>query len=187
MGAIGRCTTRAQFAESRPFAAPVSKFASLRYGSARLALSRAFAWRSTRYPIAKANRRVPPPRRLTDLQLAIMEKLWDYGEASIAQVHQALRPERPLALSTVATVLQRMHKKQWLRRRSRGRQYVFRPNITFDEVRNREVEDLARRMFGSRVQSLAEHLVVSGKLSVEEVEQLCKQLRRVSDSTRTVS
>jgi len=116
-----------------------------------------------------------------------MEKLWDYGEASIAQVHQALRPERPLALSTVATVLQRMHKKQWLRRRSRGRQYVFRPNITFDEVRNREVEDLARRMFGSRVQSLAEHLVVSGKLSVEEVEQLCKQLRRVSDSTRTVS
>ena len=116
-----------------------------------------------------------------------MEKLWEYGEASIAQVHEGLRPERPLALSTVATVLQRMHKKQWLRRRSRGRQYVFRANVSFDEVRAHEVDDLARRMFGSRVASLAEHLVVGGKLSEEEVEQLCEQLRQVSDSTRTVS
>ena len=52
---------------------------------------------------------------LSDLQLAVMRVLWDKGEASAADVHRALRHSRPMAITTVATLLARLEKRAMLR------------------------------------------------------------------------
>ena len=49
--------------------------------------------------------------RLGDLQFAIMQILWEKGEATVAAVHESLRDERGLALTTIATMLRKMEQK----------------------------------------------------------------------------
>jgi len=48
---------------------------------------------------------------LTGLQIAFLRVLWQRGEASVAEICEALRPERALAQTTVATVLSRLEKR----------------------------------------------------------------------------
>ena len=55
--------------------------------------------------------RTPRVPRLTAPQLEIMRVLWDRTEATVVEIHQALRAERPLAPTTIATLLSRLEKR----------------------------------------------------------------------------
>ena len=61
---------------------------------------------------------------LGDLQHAIMAVLWERGEATTADVHEALQAERGLALTTIATMLRKMEDKGVVAHRAEGRQYI---------------------------------------------------------------
>ena len=61
---------------------------------------------------------------LGDLQLAIMRVLWNHDEATVAEVHEALEPERGLALTTIATMLTKMEKKGVVEHRAEGRRGI---------------------------------------------------------------
>ncbi|MEO7965492.1 MAG: BlaI/MecI/CopY family transcriptional regulator, partial [Gemmatimonadaceae bacterium] len=60
---------------------------------------------------------------LTDLQLAIVRLLWDRGECTVVDVQDGLLPERPLAQTTVATLLSRLEKRGVVSHRVAGRQF----------------------------------------------------------------
>jgi predicted transcriptional regulator len=64
--------------------------------------------------------------RLTPPQLAILKVLWERSEATVVEIQQALRAERPLAATTIATLLSRLEKRGLLTYRTEGRQYVYR-------------------------------------------------------------
>lgn len=53
-----------------------------------------------------------PDTQLTDLQLALLRVLWTRGEATVQDMVEALRPERDLAPTTVATLLSRLEKRR---------------------------------------------------------------------------
>jgi predicted transcriptional regulator len=65
---------------------------------------------------------------LGELERAVMQAVWDRGEASVRQVHQDLLPDRELAYTTVMTVMSRLADKGVLVREKRGRAYVYRPS-----------------------------------------------------------
>src|SRR4030042_858052 len=71
-----------------------------------------------------------PRHTLGDLQHAIMAVLWERGEATAASVHEALREERGLAPTTIATMLRKMEDKGIVAHRAEGRQFVYRPTVT---------------------------------------------------------
>lgn len=103
-----------------------------------------------------------PAYSLTELQLALMQVLWERGEATVQDVQQAL--DRPLAQSTVATLLSRMEKKGLLSHRVEGRQYVYRARVTEPEVRRsmvREFRSLADDLFDGDVAELVSHLLTT--------------------------
>ena len=62
---------------------------------------------------------------LGELERAVMDAVWDRGEASVRQVHEALAVERDLAYTTVMTVMSRLSQKGVLQREKRGRAYVY--------------------------------------------------------------
>lgn len=102
------------------------------------------------------------PYALTELQLAILGILWDRGEATSRDVRDALEPDRPLALTTVATLLSRLERRGVLAHRRSGRSYVFRPTVSRDEVRTAMVRDLAENLFdGDRI-ALIDHVLGGG-------------------------
>ena len=110
--------------------------------------------------------------QLTDLQVAIMRVLWERGQATVAEIHEALLPERGLAPTTVATLLSRLEKRGIVKHRSVSRQYVYYPAISESEVRRSMVSDLAERLFDGDVAELVSHLLSEREMSAGDLEKV---------------
>ena len=99
---------------------------------------------------------------LTELQLALIQVLWSRGEATVLEVQQGL--ERPLAQSTVATLLGRLERKGLVTHRTEGRQYVYRAVVGESEIRRSMVQaftDLAADLFEGDVAAMVSHLLTA--------------------------
>ncbi len=112
--------------------------------------------------------------KLAELQLAIMQVLWDRGEAAVADVREAIEPRHSVAHTTVATMLSRMETAGYVSHRSEGRANIYRPEIRREDVGQSMVCDLAERMFhGDRTQLVA-HLLAGADISPAELARLKK-------------
>jgi BlaI family penicillinase repressor len=122
-----------------------------------------------------------PTLELSELQLAVMQVLWQKSRATVAEVQEALEPERDLALTTVATVLTRLEKARLVAHRSAGRHYVYRPLVSEEEVRRSMVSALAERLFAGDVAALVSHLVSAREIrpgDLARVKQLIEAKER---------
>lgn len=109
---------------------------------------------------------------LGDLQLAIMRILWSQGEASVADVHEALEPERGLALTTIATMLAKMEKKGVVDHRAEGRRFIYHPTVSEGQVRRSMVTGLTSQLFRGDVFALVNHLLSEHEIDARELDQL---------------
>jgi predicted transcriptional regulator len=67
-------------------------------------------------------------RQLGELEAVIMDRLWEWGRpVLVREVVDDLRPSRPLAYTTVMTVMENLHRKGWLRRERDGRAWRYEP------------------------------------------------------------
>jgi predicted transcriptional regulator len=114
----------------------------------------------------------PSPQRLGDLQLAIMRVLWERGEASVADVHCALEPERGLALTTIATMLTKMEAKGTVTHRTAGRRFIYQPVVSESEVRRSMVGELTERLFRGDTAALVSHLLTEHQIDPDELAEL---------------
>jgi predicted transcriptional regulator len=72
-----------------------------------------------------------PPRPFGELEAAVMDVLWDAGRPlRVREVREVLRPRRPLAYTTVMTVLDNLYRKDWLRRFRDGRAWRYEPALS---------------------------------------------------------
>ena len=72
-----------------------------------------------------------PVRAFGDLEAAIMELLWDAeGPLVVREVVSGLQPQRPLAYTTVMTVMDTLHRKGWLTRKRDGRAWRYAPAVS---------------------------------------------------------
>jgi predicted transcriptional regulator len=117
-----------------------------------------------------------PRQSLGDLQHAIMAVLWERGEASAADVHEALREARGLAPTTIATMLRKMEDKGVVAHRALGRQFLYRPTVTEDLVRRSMVGELVERLFGGDPKALVAHLVSEHEIEPSELALLRRRL-----------
>jgi predicted transcriptional regulator len=110
--------------------------------------------------------------RLGDLQLKIMKALWERGEASVADVLQALGPRAGLAYTTVATMLRKMEGRGLVLHRSEGRRFLYRPAVSPDAVTRSMADDILERLFEGRLADLLSHLLSTREVSREELREL---------------
>jgi len=115
---------------------------------------------------------MPDAPYLTELQSAIMRLLWDRGEATVADMHAALQPERGLALTTVATLLSRLERRGIVKHRTHSRQFVYYPKVSEHEVRRSMVADLTERLFDGDVAELVSHLLSAREMSPGDLEKV---------------
>lgn len=98
----------------------------------------------------------------------IMTVLWEKGEATVLDIHDALRNDRRIAQSTVATLLTRMEEKKVVKRREDGRHFLYKAAVTPEQVRRSvvgEFAELTDKLFSGDVASL-----VSQLLSVKHID-----------------
>jgi predicted transcriptional regulator len=115
---------------------------------------------------------------LGELQHAIMQVLWTRGEATVAEVHEALFDERGLAPTTIATMLRKMEDKGVVAHRVEDRHFVYLATVTEDSVRSSMVGELLDRLFAGDPAALVSHLVADHDIDEAEIERLRTLLER---------
>ncbi len=118
---------------------------------------------------------------LTDLQLAIVRVLWERGECTVAVTQAALLPERPLAQTTVATILTRLEKRGVVAHRPNGRQFVYRALVTEGDVRVSMVRSLTDMLFGGSSAALINHVLLDRGVSEQEFGELRRIVASVGE------
>jgi len=111
------------------------------------------------------------PLRLGDLQVAILRVLWDEGEATVARVTEAVAGKRR-APTTIATMLSKMERRGLVAHRVEGRQFVYTPRLSEQEVTHTMVADLTQRLFEGDVSALVSHLLSSEEIDRDELVRL---------------
>jgi BlaI family transcriptional regulator, penicillinase repressor len=120
-------------------------------------------------------------QNLGDLQLRILQLLWQHGEMTASRVHAALQPERPLAPTTVATMLAKMNARSLVCHREEGRAFIYRAAVDEDEVARGLGDHFVQRLFDGSVTGAVMHLLRSPEVSrgeLDELEKLIKDARR---------
>ena len=95
---------------------------------------------------------------LSPLELDIMKSLWRRGAAPVKHVRDDLRPRRPLAYTTVMTVLDRMFKKGIVERVKKSRAHIYTPRYSESEVRAAAVSGLLEDYFDGSTERLKAYL-----------------------------
>ena len=123
---------------------------------------------------------------LSDLQLALMRVLWDKGEASAADVQRALKRTRPMAITTVATLLARLEKKDMLSHRADGRTFIYRPRVSELDVRRSMLAGLVENLFRGNPAEVVQHLLSGEDVSpgdIPKIRELLDEARRKPSRT----
>ena len=118
-------------------------------------------------------------QKLTRLELQILEALWAHGKASIREIQEAFPEPRP-AYTTIQTTVYRLEGKKAVRRvRKISNADIFEPVVARDVARSRLLDEILS-FFGGRAQPMMAQLAEAGKLTLEDVRELEKTIKRLN-------
>ena len=116
------------------------------------------------------------PGPLTEAELEIMHVVWELGDATVRQVHDVLAGRRPVAYTTVMTMLGLLAKKGHLKREESGRAFVYRPAHPKGRVVSRMLDDFVARVFRGSARPLVLALVKEKKISRQDLDEIARLL-----------
>jgi BlaI family penicillinase repressor len=96
---------------------------------------------------------LPPP-----LEMACLNALWQLGEGNVEDVRLLVSGDKPLAYTTVLTLLERLSRRSAVSRRKEGRGFRYRATAERDKLRRIALQQLLENHFGGDVGALQEFL-----------------------------
>ena len=118
--------------------------------------------------------------KLTKLELQIMEALWSRGACSIREIQEAFPERGRPAYTTIQTTVYRLENKKALRRAKKiSNAHIFEAVISRNAAQSRLIDDLLG-LFGGRTQPVMSHLIESGKLTLDDIRDAEKSIRKLA-------
>jgi len=118
--------------------------------------------------------------RLSKIELRIMEALWTRGDSSVREIQEALPDKNRPAYTTVQTMVYRLEGKKAVRRVKKiGNAHIFAAAISRTAAQRRLIDEFLS-FFGGRTQPVMAHLIESGRLSLEDVQEAEKTLLKLA-------
>ena len=121
-------------------------------------------------------KRFPVP---TDVELEILNVLWDRGPSTVRQVHNELAAARDSGYSTTLKMMQVMLDKNLLRRDDSVRPQVYRPAEPRKKTQTRMLDRLVQRAFGGSLGRLLMTALSSRRVSPQELTEIKRLIRQV--------
>jgi BlaI family penicillinase repressor len=119
-------------------------------------------------------------RKLTKLELQIMEALWNGGACSIREIQETFSKKDRPAYTTIQTTVYRLEAKKAVNRvRKVGNFHIFEAAVSRDAAQRRLIDDLLA-LFGGRTQPVMAHLIESGRLTLADIKEAEKTLRTLA-------
>jgi predicted transcriptional regulator len=87
-----------------------------------------------------------------------MKAIWLRHAQTVSDVQESLMPLRPLAYTTVLTILDRLSKKGAVTRVKQGKAYFYTPSLSFELSRQEALAELLQSYFEGSRERLIEYL-----------------------------
>ena len=116
-------------------------------------------------------------RPLTELQQAILDRLWSGGPATAEHIREALQPAHPLKDSTVRTLLRRLEARGYVSHRLNGKTYVYEATMGRRRVAARSVRQIIDRFWSGSVEQFLTGMVDEKILTSAELATLARKIR----------
>ena len=110
------------------------------------------------------------------LQRAVIEAVWELGEASVHQVRKHLTRKKKPAYTTILTAMQKLEKAGWLKHRNEGKVYIYSPTRTREEAGAHSARQFIQRVFDGDALLMFQHLMRQSKFSDGELRELRKMI-----------
>lgn len=111
------------------------------------------------------------PRKLTKLELRIMEVLWRRGPSAIREIQEEFPKKNRPAYTTIQTTVYRLEAKKTLRRTKKiGQAHIFEALVSRGAAQSHLIDDLLA-MFGGRLQPVMSYLIESRKLTLDDIRE----------------
>lgn len=124
---------------------------------------------------------------LGDLEADVMRTVWRLETANVKEIHREVNLERKAAITTVATVLDRLHEKGLVEReliKTGTIHYVYKPALTQGEFETTVVRNVFKGLFETFGESAISYLIQNSGLEDEEVLKALKdRLERLKEGT----
>jgi BlaI family penicillinase repressor len=118
-----------------------------------------------------------PLPKLTKPELQLMEALWSRGPCSIREIHESFPARKRLAYTTVQTMVYRLEVKKAVRRVKKiATAFIFEAAVSRDAAQRRLVDELLS-LFGGRSRPIMAHLIDSGAVTLEDIQEAEKAVR----------
>jgi len=117
-----------------------------------------------------------PSTQPTDGELEILNVLWSAGRSDLGTIRTAVQQRRPVAGTTVATMLKLMRDKGLVDRAQGPRGYVWSARITRNAARAGLIGRLVALAFEGSARGLVAHMLEAGKLSAQDRQEIRRLL-----------
>jgi BlaI family penicillinase repressor len=117
---------------------------------------------------------------LTPQELAIMKVIWQLDKATVRDVYETLRKRRPIAYTTVMTMMKILEEKGHLKKSQVERAHLYRPTRPRQQVVSAMVRDFVDRVFDGAAGGLLLQLAKDGRLTKAERARI----RQLIDTTK---
>lgn len=111
---------------------------------------------------------------LTDVELELMNVIWDLGECTVKDVQGALPEERQLAYTSVATMMKILEQKGALKSTKQDRAHTYQPIISRSEYEALSLRHLTENVFRGDSTTMVMRLIDDSDLSEEELQNIRK-------------
>lgn len=112
-----------------------------------------------------------------------MKVIWDRDRATVRDVYQALLERRQIAYTTVMTMMNILEQKGFLRKSAgEDRAFVYEPVQSRQKVMKAMVNEFVERVFGGSANPLMVHLLEEEHLTVKDLDDLRKAIRKRAKS-----
>ena len=122
-----------------------------------------------------------------DLEYAVLTTLWEFGTASVRELHERLGVPQGLVYTTIAKVVDRLREKELIQRQRKGAAFQYRPRVARQTVERARARNALTRLLGATPRTAAAALVEAVEdLDPEllaELEQAVAARRRAKNGT----
>ena len=110
--------------------------------------------------------------QLTEVELQILNVLWERGPSSVRQVHEALGAAKETQYATTVKMLLVMLDKELVKRDEQAKPIVYRAALTRERAQKRMLGDLIERLYEGSAGKLMMHAMTSKKASSAEIAEI---------------
>ena len=126
-----------------------------------------------------------PDKKLTPLETLIMNALWDESPAAVKQIQERLKSVKPMAYSTVLTMMRILRGKGFLVSERQGKADLYRPVVSRDDAGRRSLGEVIDSFFSGSAEALVSQLLDGRSLSDEELKAIRAELDKTLESRKS--